>query len=418
MTSASLALAASHRGPAGRAALWTAAASLAVAAHAGAALLAFRHAPPAAPEPSAPPAIMLDLAPMPLAPEASEERAAPDRTDAPEVDAEVPDAMLAPAPPPPPAELPPPMELAALPAVPDLVSPAAADPPPEARAEARLPDPALAEPRPRSRPETLRRAEAPDPETEQPKPSAPSRPAAKAQVRTAKAEAAAAPQPSAGSRGASPAKWQAQLMARLERLKRYPTGARSRREEGVVQVRFTVDEFGNVRSAELVRSSGYAELDEAVLALVQRASPVPPPPPGRSPRPDRPGAVQCPMTEHGRLAIGAARKARRRVAGAIEAHPVAARWLLAGPGALLASLATMIAMPLWLPAGAAGVNDVAFPILLTPLLWAVPFFYACLEEDLVARRLVLAARGARPGGRSSPSRWRHEAASSRSRRRS
>ena len=310
MTSASLALAASHRGPAGRAALWAAAASLAVAAHAGAALLAFRHAPPAAPEPSAPPAIMLDLAPMPLAPEASEERAAPDRTDAPEVEAEVPDAMLAPAPPPPPAELPPPMESAALPAAPDLVSPAAADPPPEARAEARLPDPTPAEPRPRSRPETLRRTEAPDPETEQPKPAAPSRPAAKAQVRTAKAEAAAAPQPSAGSRGASPAKWQAQLMARLERLKRYPTGARSRREEGVVQVRFTVDESGNVRSAEpraLVRlrrtRRGGAGARPAGLARPAAA-------PGRSPRHDRPGAVQCPMTEHGRLAIGTARKAR------------------------------------------------------------------------------------------------------------
>jgi protein TonB len=35
-----------------------------------------------------------------------------------------------------------------------------------------------------------------------------------------------------------------------------------------------------VRSAQLVRSSGHDELDQAVLALVQRASPVPAPPPG------------------------------------------------------------------------------------------------------------------------------------------
>jgi hypothetical protein len=74
---------------------------------------------------------------------------------------------------------------------------------------------------------------------------------------------------------------------------------------------------------------------------------------------------------------------------ALAARPVAARWLLAGPLALLAALATMAAMPLWLPAGAAGVNDIALPILLTPLLWAVPFFYACLETNLTRCTLSL-----------------------------
>ena len=48
-----------------------------------------------------------------------------------------------------------------------------------------------------------------------------------------------------------------------------------------------------------------------------------------------------------------------------------------------------MAMPVWLPAGAAGINDIAFPILLTPLLWALPFFYACLEENLVRGTLVI-----------------------------
>ena len=48
-----------------------------------------------------------------------------------------------------------------------------------------------------------------------------------------------------------------------------------------------------------------------------------------------------------------------------------------------------MAMPLWVPPGAAGVNDVAFPIILTPLLWALPFFYAVLEENLVRGTLVL-----------------------------
>jgi hypothetical protein len=74
---------------------------------------------------------------------------------------------------------------------------------------------------------------------------------------------------------------------------------------------------------------------------------------------------------------------------AIADHPVATRWILAGPVALLAALATMAAMPLWLPAGAAGVNAIVLPIVLTPLLWAVPFFYACLEPNLARCAVAL-----------------------------
>jgi hypothetical protein len=79
----------------------------------------------------------------------------------------------------------------------------------------------------------------------------------------------------------------------------------------------------------------------------------------------------------------------RPIARAIADHPVTTRWLLAGPVALLAALATMTAMPLWLPAGAAGVDDIVLPIVLTPLLWAVPFFYACLEPNLTRCAAVL-----------------------------
>jgi len=78
-------------------------------------------------------------------------------------------------------------------------------------------------------------------------------------------------------------------------------------------------------------------------------------------------------------------------AGWIRDRPALVRWLLAGPGAILAGLATMAAMPLWMPAGTAGVNDVALPIVLTPLLWAVPFFYAVLARDLVRATVVLSA---------------------------
>jgi protein TonB len=173
----------------------------------------------------------------------------------------------------------PPQETAALVPPPDLPAPPpVAEALPEVQPEVELPTPEPHEPRPMSRPETLRVVEAPEPVVVER--SLPSRAAVRAQVRTEQVEAVAAPRPAAGTRGVSPAKWQAQLMAHLERLKRYPPGARRRREEGVAQVRFTIDDRGNVRSAQLVRSSGHDELDQAVLALVQRASPVPAPPPG------------------------------------------------------------------------------------------------------------------------------------------
>lgn len=76
------------------------------------------------------------------------------------------------------------------------------------------------------------------------------------------------------------------------------------------------------------------------------------------------------------------RRGPSSLARVIRARPLTTRWLLAGPGALLAALAAMAAMPVWLPPGAAGIDNVALPILLTPLLWAIPFFYACLEENL------------------------------------
>ncbi len=83
--------------------------------------------------------------------------------------------------------------------------------------------------------------------------------------------------------------WQSQLMARLERYKKYPAEARARRETGTVFVRFSLDTAGNVLSVELARSSGFSALDSEVLALVRRASPLPAPPA------DFPSAITAPV---------------------------------------------------------------------------------------------------------------------------
>jgi periplasmic protein TonB len=44
-------------------------------------------------------------------------------------------------------------------------------------------------------------------------------------------------------------------------------------------VRFALDRTGHVLSASIVRGSGDASFDEAALAMMRRADPVPPPPP-------------------------------------------------------------------------------------------------------------------------------------------
>ncbi|HZH28741.1 MAG TPA: energy transducer TonB [Azospirillaceae bacterium] len=108
---------------------------------------------------------------------------------------------------------------------------------------------------------------------------------------TAEAPAAppqsASPPPSAaagvGTPSAAPSpassNWQGLLLRHLERRKQYPRAAERRRQQGVAHVRFTFDRQGNVRSVRLDRSSGHEALDEAAVALVAGASPLPALPP-------------------------------------------------------------------------------------------------------------------------------------------
>jgi protein TonB len=70
------------------------------------------------------------------------------------------------------------------------------------------------------------------------------------------------------------------LLTQLERYKRYPREARMRNQEGVVAVRFRLDESGHVLAASIARSSGFPALDDEVLQLLRRAEPLPPPPGG------------------------------------------------------------------------------------------------------------------------------------------
>jgi protein TonB len=73
------------------------------------------------------------------------------------------------------------------------------------------------------------------------------------------------------------ATWQKELIAHLDRHKRYPTDRLAKGAE--ITVGFVLDRMGHVLSASIVKGSGDPAFDEAALSMVHRSDPVPPPPP-------------------------------------------------------------------------------------------------------------------------------------------
>jgi periplasmic protein TonB len=71
--------------------------------------------------------------------------------------------------------------------------------------------------------------------------------------------------------------WQKELIAHLDKHKRYPA---ERAQKGAeILVNFALDRMGHVLSASIAKGSGDAAFDEAALAMVRRSDPVPQPPP-------------------------------------------------------------------------------------------------------------------------------------------
>jgi protein TonB len=74
--------------------------------------------------------------------------------------------------------------------------------------------------------------------------------------------------------------WYGHIVTQLERNKSYPLAAREHGEKGVVELAFSIDREGHVLSSRIVKSSGYAALDQETIATVRRAQPFPVPPTG------------------------------------------------------------------------------------------------------------------------------------------
>jgi len=91
------------------------------------------------------------------------------------------------------------------------------------------------------------------------------------------ASATTAPTASA-ARTALMVSWKRRLALHLQRNKRYPPEAHTKREHGIVKVSFVVDRQGHIMSSTIAKSSGSNALDRETLALLQRAQPLPTPP--------------------------------------------------------------------------------------------------------------------------------------------
>ena len=125
----------------------------------------------------------------------------------------------------------------------------------------------------------------PAPATEDPLPVSPPRVSAPADPGPSAPETTAPPvppgPPAAQASSDVKATWEGQVLARLEKYRRFPDGARLRRQQGVVHVRFRMDRPGRVLWSRVERSSGFGELDRAALDTLRRAQPLPAIPAGR-----------------------------------------------------------------------------------------------------------------------------------------
>lgn len=110
----------------------------------------------------------------------------------------------------------------------------------------------------------------PSPQPQQIEASAPT----PSQPETAAPKTAPAPSAPRVSSNA-PDTWEGRVLARLQKFRRYPGGARAARQQGVVYIRFRMNRDGHVLSSEIVRSSGYLALDKAAVETLRRADPLP-----------------------------------------------------------------------------------------------------------------------------------------------
>ncbi|WP_404477696.1 TonB family protein [Novosphingobium sp. BL-52-GroH] len=91
-------------------------------------------------------------------------------------------------------------------------------------------------------------------------------------------EPEAKPVPAPPPPGTGKPTWEGQVLAALNKVRRYPREAMFRKQQGVPYIRFVIDREGRVLNSRLERSSSVASLDAEAVALPKRAQPLPRPP--------------------------------------------------------------------------------------------------------------------------------------------
>lgn len=84
-----------------------------------------------------------------------------------------------------------------------------------------------------------------------------------------------ADQQSAGGRKGKGKDYVSDLKRWLAQFQEYPVEARKKKQEGIVMLQFSINREGELLSAKLYESSGVTELDNAALAMLSAASPLP-----------------------------------------------------------------------------------------------------------------------------------------------
>jgi protein TonB len=249
---------------------WSASAAIIVALHAALIALGvawYAHAPPPG---VALPTIMVDLAPA----------SAPSSPSVQPLDLPPGPEMREADPPPPPPE-PPKQE-----AIQEQIAPTApqenpvVEAPPEQKVEPPPPKPEPAKIVPdQPRPVPVK----PKPVRTEVKKSVDAQPAPRTSA-APKAERQASLTPSSAPAGATSAaalaSYNQLVAAHLQRFKQYPSGAKAAGEQGTSRLSFTLGRSGQVLGSRLAGSSGHPSLDGETLAMVRRAQPFPPMPPG------------------------------------------------------------------------------------------------------------------------------------------
>jgi protein TonB len=255
---------------------WGGALATILALHAGAGLGGFIVWEHTDPPPLPPAAIMLELMPVPAAPPAPQVTAPPDPTPPPPPEPEIDYAQL----------LPPIPELPLTPPdipVPEVVLPPKPEPPKKKAEEPKVEKPKK---KPKKEKPKKEKAEKPKPKPEpEPEPEVVQKPT-QATVQQRAAKPAAPVQPSAAPAAPSAAdvarvsaakvSWRGILEAHLQKFQKYPRSAQRWNIEGTAWLRFRMDRNGRVLSYSIERTSEHDVLDEAALAMIERAQPLPP----------------------------------------------------------------------------------------------------------------------------------------------